>query len=752
MPSVNPPSRSDMALYTSSDEQILTSKGPDDIPEYRSKATSDQTVFSGMYIYCAGDSQFWGSTLDDPDTQSLPAVIASALAGATVINGGINTATSATILAALKNAIDDPTDKILLWIAGRNDLNTGLDPQVPRDNTLEAVSFWGDNPYLIFTIPLQDDAANPISVPTTANALAYNQWIRDTFPGKYVDWEQILADNADPANATDQANVAAGISPYTERNDYVHPNAIGHALGAEGALAKLSVMAPASGPVLEPKSLANIFGFAAIRSRFNRINAWQRLQKFVSGFRNAGVGSSIGDGTGFAIGGVLGGVDNRWLGFMKFVGVPAAIVRALGQTIPFSVSSSTSNVADTTATRTKELEWGPNGWRYYTSVSFLDDNVGVAVGSVVGGNAVYTVGLSKFTGSSGSFVKLNGISVDFFRSDSTTSIFAGTRTSDMKWSDGQFAFTSMIFCNGDGYGTSYGNSNAKSYAIMKQAGNSGAHVRQANGTILWRSSSASDPTTGTYTTELTWNNSGFTFAVAAFGLTATAGTNTTQFATTAFVTTAVSTKADTSTVNSALALKADDSVVVHKTGSIAETITGEKKFSGNVGINNGANTPRSPLDVRGTVTVGSPGSVHGVINSNDGLYINTDCTGTGTNDGRIVIARGRLYDTGGTVSIYIEKSGKIGIANGVSNPDAQTQINSASNIKNLLLKMFTSQTENPFEVRNSVDVPVYFVRKDGSVKWPTLADGDAVNESQYYSSTQNALCWKDSSGVVHPLY
>jgi hypothetical protein len=44
------------------------------------------------------------------------------------------------------------------------------------------------------------------------------------------------------------------------------------------------------------------------------------------------------------------------------------------------------------------------------------------------------------------------------------------------------------------------------------------------------------------------------------------------------------------------------------------------------------------------------------------------------------------------------------------------------------------------------------IRNDGSIKPASLADGDAANDSVYYSTTQSKLVYKDSGGSVNDLY
>ena len=44
------------------------------------------------------------------------------------------------------------------------------------------------------------------------------------------------------------------------------------------------------------------------------------------------------------------------------------------------------------------------------------------------------------------------------------------------------------------------------------------------------------------------------------------------------------------------------------------------------------------------------------------------------------------------------------------------------------------------------------IRDDKSIEPALLSDGDAVNNSIYYSTTQSKLVYKDALGVVNDLY
>jgi hypothetical protein len=70
----------------------------------------------------------------------------------------------------------------------------------------------------------------------------------------------------------------------------------------------------------------------------------------------------------------------------------------------------------------------------------------------------------------------------------------------------------------------------------------------------------------------------------------------------------------------------------------------------------------------------------------------------------------------------------------------------------LIIRAVSSQTSNLQEWQNSSGGTLSAVKADGSIQPASMADGSATNNSIYYSTTQNKLCYKDSGGVVNQLY
>jgi hypothetical protein len=65
----------------------------------------------------------------------------------------------------------------------------------------------------------------------------------------------------------------------------------------------------------------------------------------------------------------------------------------------------------------------------------------------------------------------------------------------------------------------------------------------------------------------------------------------------------------------------------------------------------------------------------------------------------------------------------------------------------------SGQTADLFQAQDSGGNPLSSLAKaDGSFGPAHLSDSAASNDSVYYSTTQNKLVYKDSSGTVNPLY
>jgi hypothetical protein len=68
------------------------------------------------------------------------------------------------------------------------------------------------------------------------------------------------------------------------------------------------------------------------------------------------------------------------------------------------------------------------------------------------------------------------------------------------------------------------------------------------------------------------------------------------------------------------------------------------------------------------------------------------------------------------------------------------------------ISLGTPPTESYFSVFQGTSATDTLIRGDGTIKPSQLADGSAVNDSIYYSTTQSKLVYKDLGGVVRVLY
>lgn len=76
----------------------------------------------------------------------------------------------------------------------------------------------------------------------------------------------------------------------------------------------------------------------------------------------------------------------------------------------------------------------------------------------------------------------------------------------------------------------------------------------------------------------------------------------------------------------------------------------------------------------------------------------------------------------------------------------------AADKKLMVLKHAASPTANFLEMVSSTDSLLSAFTAKGAWSPPTMADGDAANNTIYYSSTASKLVYKDGSGSVNALY
>ena len=142
----------------------------------------------------------------------------------------------------------------------------------------------------------------------------------------------------------------------------------------------------------------------------------------------------------------------------------------------------------------------------------------------------------------------------------------------------------------------------------------------------------------------------------------------------------------------------------------------------------------SAPDYRSNLTGVGPASIVKWTNTGTNFDGYLEVGGTNGNIGSVARSIRNIIGTWGTsqwdvrdlsnnVFLTVLKSGNVGI--GTSSP----------------VSLFSVGANSEFQVRSN-----------GSIKPASMTDAAAANDSIYYSTTQNKLCYKDSSGVSNPLY
>lgn len=646
-----------------------------------------QVLMSGETIVCIGDSLVYGLGLYDHLTQAWPYRIGQILQGATVINRGVNSTTTANILTDLQNNVISPSTKSFVLLGGRNDINQGIALSTTQANISGIVNYFGSSKYLILTVPYQDDADPAINLPSTVAATqAVNNWLLSAYPGHVININTILAANADPASVGDATDVSGNITPRSLRLDGLHLNPVGNSILAQSTLQQLSVLTPSSRPLIEPKSLGYFFGSAALRPSVNRSNEWQRKQVFYNGLDSKGVVNIQGDGRGVIVD--VAGLSRYAI--MKLQGSLATHLRGSGLTLQFARSSSATDVTvDTTiATITPELKWSDAQFEFSNSLIYSNgDGYGVVVD-----NGLKRYGILKHGGFAARHIKSSGITINFATSSNTSDVTQGTYANDMVWGDGLFTYTSKIQAQGGVYVDAVG---LLRYGIYNAPGSVANHVRASGWSINFlKSSNASDITTAgaTTTAEMVWSNNLFDF-----------------------------TDADIRTANEGRGIFIDSNGLsrlgfVKKGGLYPQVAFG---LGAQFDI-----VEWSTSDIRGNVS-----------------------TGTGTSRLNIAPTTGDVNIKTGNLLFGTDNAKDIG-ASGTNRPrDVFVGRNITAN--SLIIKGSGSYLT---EWQNLSGSGLSYIRTDGSQQPAHLADSVAVNDSIYYSTTQNKLCYKDSGGVVNTLY
>lgn len=155
-----------------------------------------------------------------------------------------------------------------------------------------------------------------------------------------------------------------------------------------------------------------------------------------------------------------------------------------------------------------------SGATSYGLIDVQGDNYGV----VVDGSGLRRFGILKKLGQTGTFVRSTGITVLFQKSSSATDVTDpnATRTTELTWEDNKWTYFSYVTAKGATAGfvlnVSTGSPILNYLGMISIAGTYGNFVRVIGSTINYRrTSSTTDITTGTYTDEATWSDTGWSF-------------------------------------------------------------------------------------------------------------------------------------------------------------------------------------------------------------------------------------------------
>lgn len=194
----------------------------------------------------------------------------------------------------------------------------------------------------------------------------------------------------------------------------------------------------------------------------------------------------------------------------------------------------------------------------------------------------------------------------------------------------------------------------------------------------------------------------------------------------------------------------DSTAILDDTGDLlltdaAATQLTVRGFNNNTGAGEASNN-------NGQVKFGGNGSVYGMVgyNGNTTGYFYFD---NAQNDNNADFFWRKALSTGTPVSLMrLTGLGKLSVGSGTA-PSAQLDVAGAdSTTVPLKVKGGASSSVNNTEFCNSAGTVLSTIKKDGSWQPPSIADASASNNSLYYSTTQNKLVYKDSSGVVNNLY
>lgn len=138
----------------------------------------------------------------------------------------------------------------------------------------------------------------------------------------------------------------------------------------------------------------------------------------------------------------IDGATFKRLGIVQFSGSAPSFYRSTGAITTFSKSSNNLDATDSAATRTSELDWSDDQFRFKSSLWVN----GATPTFAIDGATFKRLAIVQFSGSSPSFYRSSGSTTTFSKSSSTTDATdsAATRTSELAWDDSGWQFNTAL--------------------------------------------------------------------------------------------------------------------------------------------------------------------------------------------------------------------------------------------------------------------------------------------------------------------
>lgn len=167
-----------------------------------------------------------------------------------------------------------------------------------------------------------------------------------------------------------------------------------------------------------------------------------------------------------------------------------------------------------------------------------------------------------------------------------------------------------------------------------------------------------------------------------------------------------------------------------------QTINGGTGASQTLAVNSTSHSTKGTITFNGLVTIGADGTFT-ITPANKTFAMGTGgIINFGSNGARI-------YNTGG-LTIDLPNGGQLNFTGRPT--DGATAVAIILGCTDVL----SNATAKIVSFRNGT-IEKCFIRQDGSIGLPTLADSAAQNNSLYFSSTTSKLTYKDSTGTPHAI-